>query len=139
MLFSLSSSTWKIYILFECLENTIYIFQQDGTDFTPLFLDLSSIIKLIQLTYLVTHLHFCLQPHFHFRFDLLLHFAFHILFFSFLRKLYIFVLHCQVLPRNLAKLPILGTIDRWIGAILDFIICYVIIFILLNFFLNIIL
>ena len=31
----------------------------------------------------------------------------------------------------LAKLPILGTIDRWIGAILDFIICYVIIFILL--------
>ena len=30
-----------------------------------------------------------------------------------------------------AKLPILGTVDRWIGAILDFIICYVIIFILL--------
>ncbi len=29
------------------------------------------------------------------------------------------------------KLPILGTVDRWAGAILDFVICYVIIFVLL--------
>ena len=31
----------------------------------------------------------------------------------------------------LARLPILGTIDRWIGAAIDLIICYVIIFIVL--------